>query len=83
MNCHIWFLMSDAKAAIIYKPSHWSFDSDVDGDGSDDSNVACGGEFNRAHPNRHTNGANYLFSDGHVEWRSMGDWETNADGLWN
>ncbi len=37
---------------------------------------------NYAEPDRHNNGANYLFPDGHVEWVSMSNWETNWNGIW-
>ena len=40
--------------------------------------------FNFADAERHSQGANYLFSDGHVKWRHVTDWESGAtNGLWN
>jgi len=78
------FLMSDATDRIIYTPAvNWGFTYDYDGDGLNDSFNSTSAIYNKAAPDRHNNGANYLFRDGHVEWRSFRDWELNTDGLWS
>ncbi len=41
------------------------------------------GKSEMAQPNRHNDGANYLFKDGHVKWRKMRDWELGTDRLWD
>ncbi len=87
---HCFFVMDywgsqDRYQVFNPHPSYgWAFDDDVDGDGLIDSATATvtTGDYNMAAPNRHNNGANYLFKDGHVKWKSMRDWELNTDGLW-
>ena len=79
------FLITDTNAAGAGSPKIWGFDYDADGDGIDDSDLSLYGgnkHYNGAAPNRHRNGANYLFGDGSADWVSMKDWETNAGELW-
>ncbi len=91
MPLHTFFVMDQRGSQemyIVFNPHPlygWVFDADVDGDGLlDSASVQVSpGDYNMAAPNRHNNGANYLFKDGHVKWLSMRDWELDADGIWD
>ncbi len=85
------FLITDARNRYIYHPNYspWVILDDWNQNNVPDSSYnAFGGAatepFNFAGAERHTGGANYLFSDAHVEWRRVTDWEEGAtNGLWN
>ena len=85
------FLITDARNRYIYHPAYspWVILDDWNLNGVPDSSFnAFGGAttdpFNFADAERHSQGANYLFSDGHVKWRHVTDWESGAtNGLWN
>ena len=76
------FLIADALSSAIQAPSWRPFDQDYSGNGVNDG-AATGGVYSGAAPNRHSNGANYVFSDGHVSWRSLDYWERNGENLWS
>ncbi len=77
------WLLADGLAWFVYCPTYWLLTDDLDGDGLLDTSNLSGVDFNGAAANRHNNGANYLFFDGHVEYITMKDWENNVDGIWN
>ncbi len=78
------FIFTDGLRWYLYTPSYvtWYLDLDVDGDGLLDTASVCNVDFNGGAPNRHNNGANWLFMDGHVEYITMKDWENNVDNIW-
>jgi len=80
-NC---FILGDSWGSTIRPPSNMDYTAfaiDLDGDGLNDTTYA-GHDYGFAQPNRHANGANYLFPDGSVKWKTMKVWELNIDGLW-
>ena len=74
------FLAADGTQPWISNPHAWGFDSDEDGDGLNDTDVSQG-YLNDASA-RHTNGINFLFGDGSVKWRSIGEFVTNKNNMW-
>jgi prepilin-type N-terminal cleavage/methylation domain-containing protein/prepilin-type processing-associated H-X9-DG protein len=86
---HNWFIATDAAAYWIYTPAHWTINPggvDTDADGKPDTNPGLTSAtvyyYNLARPKRHQGKANYLFSDGHVDLRTLEQWLTNDDELW-
>ena len=77
------FLLTDGDYNV-HSPHIWPFDTDVDGDGLDDTMRALSviTDYNFGMPIRHMNGANYLYRDGHAAWVSMRDWELNKSEMW-
>ena len=77
------FLIADATNTIIQSPEWRAFNQDYSGNGVNDSNSSVGQPYCGAAPNRHSNGGNYVFPDGHVSWRSFDYWERNGENLWS
>ena len=71
-----------AMSETFFFNGTWAGNDDVDGDGLPDTGTSTALDYNSAAPNRHNNGANYLFKDGHVEYVTMKDWENNVDSIW-
>jgi prepilin-type N-terminal cleavage/methylation domain-containing protein/prepilin-type processing-associated H-X9-DG protein len=66
----------------VYTPAVWYIDSSYDGIPGNDTGASSGIIYNGAGVDVHNKGANYLFADMHVEWRSKADWINNKDGMW-
>lgn len=79
------FLAADAVGSAIYSPEVWTFNSDFDGNGVDDTNGSLGWEakYNRLDPRHPGNNANFLFADGHVVAVPVAEWEKNTNNIWN
>ena len=75
----IFLAVDSANELFIHDPDAWVFTSDSDGDGLNDMRGTH--YLNDVSP-RHNDGANFLFGDGSVKWRSIGDWVTNKDNMW-
>ena len=78
------FIITDSCANWIYTPSGWPLDSDWDGDGMNDTYIAFMGGlgyYNNFRP-RHRFGANFLFSDWSVTYRTMKQWCENDRQIW-
>ena len=73
------FVIGDGYRAI-YSPSHWTWNSDFDGDGVPDSSTGVA-PYNLADP-RHGKGFNFVFIDAHVEWVSIKDFVSNRNNMW-
>lgn len=67
---------------IVYSPLIWYINDDLDTDPGDDSSTFAAIIYNGAGLITHKNGANYVFADGHVDWRSKKDFLENKDGMW-
>lgn len=81
------YLLADtANSMQLFNPdspledADWRLDTDTDGDGVNDS-LSNGYVYNKLAP-RHSNGAIFLFPDGHCEWVSLLDWINNKDSMW-
>ena len=77
------YLVADAsKDDVIYRPGFaglWTFLSDSDVDGINDTNA--NGYCNSFNP-IHSRGANCLFGDMHVGWVDIKNWLSNTNGIW-
>jgi prepilin-type N-terminal cleavage/methylation domain-containing protein/prepilin-type processing-associated H-X9-DG protein len=80
------FLAADASTyPLIYWPGFWVLSVDKDGDGIKDTSsgaTGSGHDYNGSGFWVHSNGANYLFGDGHVKWLHKTAWLSNKDGVW-
>ncbi|MCC6423219.1 MAG: DUF1559 domain-containing protein [Phycisphaerales bacterium] len=79
------FLATDAVGSLVYTPEVWTFNSDFDGDGVNDTNASLGWEakYNRVDPRHPGKTANFLFADGHVVAVPVTEWENNTNNIWN
>ncbi|MCC7350028.1 MAG: prepilin-type N-terminal cleavage/methylation domain-containing protein [Phycisphaerales bacterium] len=79
------FLAADAVGLLVYSPEVWTFNSDFDGNGVNDTNASVGWEakYNRLDPRHPGKTANFLFADGHVVAVPITEWENNTNNIWN
>ena len=79
------FLAADAVGSLVYSPEVWTFNSDFDGNGVNDTNASLGWEarYNRLDPRHPGKIANFLFADGHVIGVPSTEWEKNTNNIWN
>ena len=80
-----YLMMLDARRDQVFEPVQWSWNTDYDGDGMNDSQggvITAGlGPYNFAQPKIHRGGCNVSLFDGHVEWIAYRDfWEMGDDG---
>eukprot|EP00831_Metopus_contortus_P045622 TRINITY_DN36589_c0_g1_i1.p1 TRINITY_DN36589_c0_g1~~TRINITY_DN36589_c0_g1_i1.p1 ORF type:complete len:265 (-),score=21.91 TRINITY_DN36589_c0_g1_i1:445-1239(-) len=59
--------------------SYFQIDTDMSGDGINDSANSGDRIYNGAAPIRHGKGANYVFSDGHAEKKTFGDFQQSMN----
>jgi prepilin-type processing-associated H-X9-DG protein/prepilin-type N-terminal cleavage/methylation domain-containing protein len=81
---HSTFLLTDTFGGSVYSYTLGPPTEDGDGDGRPDT-YSLGAPYdiyNRARPKRHKDGANYLFADAHVEFRTLTMWLDNKDNMW-
>jgi prepilin-type processing-associated H-X9-DG protein len=82
------FLLTDGFGNSVYSPTFGPLDYNADQ--SDTLNDTYSGSdlsqpynfYNRARPRQHNKGANYLFPDGHVDFRTLRQWLLNESEIW-
>jgi len=78
------FLFADSgtRDGKIYSPPAWPFAVDADGDGiADTYDLTSSGKYNNLAV-RHLRGAEFLFADSSVKWKSLYDWLFNKETMW-
>lgn len=80
-NASKWIAFLDSRG-FMYGPAGWSFNSDWDGDGINDTNSGVNFPFNYAVPKVHREGLNVGMCDGHAQWISFDTFQDLNNGLW-